>query len=133
MDYNPLFEIWYVLIPLGIVFQIVYIMIAMYRNVPVKKYKTWRKESIETALTSAEFVQKVQKICLLRKWNLVEISGQHAVIRTYPSLMSYGMFYYIEYVAGEKNVVNVHARNAIAFTFIYIPAQISLLNMFYKV
>lgn len=133
MNYDPYADLSVIMILLAILFNIMYLMIAMYRNVPVKKYKRWRKESIETALTSAEFVQKVQKICLLRKWNLVEISGQHAVIRTYPSLMSYGIFYYIEYVAGEKNVVNVHARNAIRLTFVYIPAQISLLNMFYKV
>jgi hypothetical protein len=110
----------------------IYFFIAMYRNVNTKKHGAWRKKSIETALTTAEFVPKIQQICLFRNWNLVEISYNYAVIRTYPNFMGWGIFFYVEILTGETNTINVYARGALVKMFFYEPIRNSLVNQFYK-
>jgi hypothetical protein len=105
---------------------------ASYRKVNVARHGRWRKEICETSITTEEFVSIIQKVCLMYRWNLVEISPQHATIRTYPNLWSWGIFFYVEYVSGEQNKVCVYARGALRQAIFYRPVQTTLANMFYK-
>ncbi len=133
MFYQFNWEVVIVLFSLIVYVQYIYAMFAMYRKVNVQKHASWHKESLETALTAAEFVQKVQKFCLRYKWNLIEITDHDATIRTYPVFWHWGMFFYIEFVPGEKNAVNVFTRGAIFKSSFYRPLQKNMLNQLFKV
>lgn len=116
----------------GIFSYFIYASIAMHRTVNTSKHGSWRKESIETTLSSDEFIQRIQNICLIRKWFLIEISDRHATIRTYPDLLGYGIFFYIELIEGEKNTINVFARGAIRQFVFYRSSLYNLINLLYK-
>lgn len=108
-------------------------IIIMYGRIKTEKHRSWRKVSGATALTPDEFVLRIQNICLLKKWNLEEISVRHATIRVYPSFWhNYGRYYYVEFDAEEKNIINVFYRDGFRDFWEYQPPALNLLNQLYK-
>jgi len=132
MDYLLSNGSWLFMLVIVLAVQMIYAFISLNRSVKTEHYKSWRKGSIETSLTPQEFISRVQKICLHKNWNIVELTEQHAIIRTYPTFWGWGYFFYIDYLPGETTAVNVYTRGAYWKNTFYRPAADNLLWMFYQ-
>lgn len=123
-----LYTVILILVILGI-----YALISVNRKIKTAKHHKWRKQSVHTSLSPAGFVETVQQACFKNKWYLMEITASTATIRTLPSVLSWGIFFYIVYTEGNPNTVDVYARGALTKFSFYHPTQINLANHFFKV
>ena len=96
------------------------------------KRHSWKKVTGKCTLTGAEFIKRVQKLCLHRKYILLEISPTHAHIKENMSMSSGGVLYYIELNATEPDTITVWARGAIYKKRINPNCLTGMVNMFYS-
>jgi len=132
MCYNQILGGFIVVFAIALGINLIYAYFALYGKIRTKECLKWRYKSVETSLTPGEFIPKVQKICLYKKWNIVELTEHSALIRTYPSAWSWGYFFYIEYLPGTPTTVTVYCRGSLVKGNIYPPILDNLTWMFYK-
>ena len=108
----------------------IYYAISTLRKMDYSARKTWKKATGKSSLKGEEFIRRVQKLCLHKKYILLEISPTHAYIKESISFSSGGVFYYVE--LNEPETVNVYARGAIYKNRINPNCLTSMVNMFYS-
>jgi hypothetical protein len=110
----------------------VYYAIATLRTFDPNKRKSWKKASGKANLSADEFIKRVQKLCLHRRYVLLEISPTHAYLKENISFSSGGVMYYIELNATEPDTITVWARGCIYKNRINPNCLISMVNLFYS-
>ncbi len=109
----------------------IYYAISTLRTSSYGARKSWKKVSGKSALTREEFINRVQKLCMHRKYILLEISPAHAFIKESMSFSTGGVLYYIELNAAEPGTVTVWARGSIYKNRINPNCLTGMMNMFY--
>jgi hypothetical protein len=116
---------------IAIVFVIpVYYAISSLRTFDKSKHTTWKKVVINTPIKADDFIKQVKKLCLHRKYILLEISPTHAYIKENMSFSSGGVVFYLELNGPDS--LNVWARGSIYKNRINPNCVVSMANMFYS-
>jgi len=110
----------------------VYYAISTLRTSDYGRRKSWKKVTGKCTLKGDEFIKHVQKLCLHRKYILLEISSTHAYIKESMSFSTGGVLYYIELNDTEPDTVTVWARGSIYKNRINPNCLTGMVNMFFS-
>lgn len=109
----------------------IYYAISSLRTFDPRERKNWKKHSGKTNLQGMDFIKKVQKLCMQRKYLLLEISPTHAYFKECMSVSSGGVMYYLELSDADKDNLTVYARGCIFKDRIYDNCLKNMVNLFY--